>query len=148
MPSAFAHEQVIVANVDQVIIVFAAANPRPAWHLLDRYLVSAEASEIPALVCLTKMDLVRPPQAERSTAADRASDWSCSPVPSMAAPGRSESRLQGARPPWSANRGGQDVAARAAEPGLGLRVVRRNRGAGRHTTSTPEIFSLHRRSNR
>src|SRR5687768_15355194 len=42
MPSAHASEQVIAANVDQVIPVFAAADPTPSWHLLDRYLVSAE----------------------------------------------------------------------------------------------------------
>ncbi len=42
MPGAHAFEQVIVANVDQVVPVFAAANPAPKWNLLDRYLVSAE----------------------------------------------------------------------------------------------------------
>ena len=65
MPSAHAHEQIIAANVDQIVAVFAAANPRPAWNLLDRYLVSAESTEIPALICLTKMDLVEDrPEAE------------------------------------------------------------------------------------
>src|SRR5215470_4840380 len=58
MPTAHAHEQVIVANVDQVVLVFAVAQPRLAWTLLDRYLVCAEAAGIPALICLTKMDLV------------------------------------------------------------------------------------------
>ena len=44
MPGAHAFEQVIVANVDQVAAVFAAAQPAPRWNLLDRYLVSAEAA--------------------------------------------------------------------------------------------------------
>jgi len=57
MPGAHTHEQLIAANLDQVVPVFAAANPRPAWHLLDRYLVSAESAEIPALVVITKFDL-------------------------------------------------------------------------------------------
>ena len=59
MPTAHAHEQVLVANVDQVIPVFAAANPTPKWNMLDRYLVSAEAEGIPALVCITKLDLAQ-----------------------------------------------------------------------------------------
>lgn len=58
-------EQIIAANVDQVIIVLAAAKPRISWNLLDRYLVSAEFSDIPPLVCITKMDLVDgSPEAE------------------------------------------------------------------------------------
>lgn len=50
-------EQVIVANVDQIVPVFAAAQPKPKWHLLDRYLVSADAEGYPSLICITKLDL-------------------------------------------------------------------------------------------
>ncbi|MDX2160195.1 MAG: ribosome small subunit-dependent GTPase A [bacterium] len=50
-------EQVIVANVDQMVAVFAAAQPEPRWNLLDRYLVTAEAADIPAVICITKLDL-------------------------------------------------------------------------------------------
>ncbi len=50
-------EQVIVANVDQIVVVMPAANPPPSWDLLDRYLATAEASGIPALICFTKADL-------------------------------------------------------------------------------------------
>ena len=57
MPGAHAFEQVIAANVDQVVAVFAAARPAPKWNMLDRYLVSAESLELPALVCITKLDL-------------------------------------------------------------------------------------------
>ncbi|MBZ0309275.1 MAG: GTPase RsgA, partial [Anaerolineae bacterium] len=48
-------EQVVVANVDQVIPVIAAAQPKPKWGMLDRYLAGAEACDIPALICITKM---------------------------------------------------------------------------------------------
>ena len=51
-------EQVMVANVDQIVIVMPAANPPPSWDLLDRYLATAEASDIPALICFTKADLL------------------------------------------------------------------------------------------
>ena len=56
-PGQRVFEQVIVANADQVVPVFAAANPTPKWGLLDRYLVAAEAAGLPALICVTKTDL-------------------------------------------------------------------------------------------
>ena len=58
-------EQVIVANADQVVPVIAAAQPKPKWHLVDRYLAGAEASGLPALIVITKMDLVQGKKAER-----------------------------------------------------------------------------------
>ncbi|MBN1513380.1 MAG: ribosome small subunit-dependent GTPase A [Phycisphaerae bacterium] len=50
-------EQVLAANVDRLIIVVAAADPKPKWPLVDRYLVTAEAEGLAALICLTKVDL-------------------------------------------------------------------------------------------
>ena len=43
-------EQVIVANLDQVVAVMAAAQPPPRWELLDRYLVAAEAADLPRVL--------------------------------------------------------------------------------------------------
>ncbi|MBN1563148.1 MAG: ribosome small subunit-dependent GTPase A [Anaerolineae bacterium] len=52
-------EQVIIANLDQAIFVFAATNPKPNGRLLDRFLVAAEKAEIPEIrICVNKMDLV------------------------------------------------------------------------------------------
>lgn len=50
-------ERVIVANVDQVVVVFAAASPEPNERMLDRFLVIAEANHLPARVVLNKADL-------------------------------------------------------------------------------------------
>ena len=55
-------EQVLASNVDQIITVFAAANPKPKWNLLDRYLVMAEAVELPVWIVITKTDLVEQSQ--------------------------------------------------------------------------------------
>jgi ribosome biogenesis GTPase len=51
-------EQVIVANPDQLIFVFACADPDPNFRMLDRLLVVAEREGIPAIVCANKIDLV------------------------------------------------------------------------------------------
>ena len=57
VPGRRVFEQVIVSNTDLILPVFAVANPTPKWGLLDRYLVSAEAAEIPVLIVINKLDL-------------------------------------------------------------------------------------------
>lgn len=52
-------EQVIIANPEQVVFVFAAAEPDPHVRMLDRFLVAAEKAEIPSIcICVNKIDLV------------------------------------------------------------------------------------------
>jgi ribosome biogenesis GTPase len=51
-------QQTLVANVDQAVIVFAAAEPRADLFLLDRFLVAAAASDLEPLICINKCDLV------------------------------------------------------------------------------------------
>ncbi len=51
-------EDVILANPDQVLVVFAAADPEPHTRMLDRFLVIAEFNELPAAICVNKIDLV------------------------------------------------------------------------------------------
>ena len=47
-----------VANVDQVLIEFAVADPEPNFNLLDRMLISMERRELPILICFNKVDLI------------------------------------------------------------------------------------------
>lgn len=58
-----AAEDVILANPDQVLIVFAAAEPEPHLRMLDRFLVVAEFNDLPAVICVNKIDLVGLEQA-------------------------------------------------------------------------------------
>lgn len=53
-----AAEDVILANPDQALIVFAAADPDPHLRMLDRFLVVAEFNDLPAVICANKIDLV------------------------------------------------------------------------------------------
>lgn len=47
-----------VANVDQVMVVFAATQPEPNLNLLDRYLVTIKRQELPIIICFNKAELV------------------------------------------------------------------------------------------
>ena len=51
-------ERVIAANVDQVVVVFAAAQPDPHPRMLDRFLVIAEGNELAARIVVNKAELV------------------------------------------------------------------------------------------
>ncbi len=57
MPGAGRGERVVAANVDQVVIVFAAANPEPHVRMLDRFLVIAEGNGLDARVVINKVEL-------------------------------------------------------------------------------------------
>ena len=58
-------ERVVAANVDQVVVVFAAANPEPHPRMLDRFLVIAEANDLAARIVINKVELVGGPAAAR-----------------------------------------------------------------------------------
>lgn len=151
MPDSYAHEQVIAANVDQVIPVFAAANPKPAWNLLDRYLVSAESAEIPALVVLTKFDLVdeNPESAEILSVAAEYHAIGYQVIVTSAETGlgldKLEAALSGRLSIFVGKSGvGKSSLLNALEPGLGLKVQQTSQltGKGRHTTTHLEMFPL------
>ncbi len=62
-------EQVIIANADQALFVFAAASPAPNFKTLDRFLVAGEKSEIEKLVLVVnKIDLEDPTDIRASFA--------------------------------------------------------------------------------
>lgn len=46
-----------VANIDQALVIFAAASPKPSLNLLDRFLLRMELQEIPSIICFNKTDL-------------------------------------------------------------------------------------------
>jgi ribosome biogenesis GTPase len=49
----------VVANIDQVVVVGAAADPSWDPHLTDRFLAVAEANHLPSLVVINKADLAQ-----------------------------------------------------------------------------------------
>jgi ribosome biogenesis GTPase len=53
-------DHLLVANVDQVLIVVAAADPQFKPNLIDRYLISAELGGVRPVICINKVDLVDP----------------------------------------------------------------------------------------
>lgn len=149
VPGQRVFEQVIVSNVDQVLPVFAAASPTPKWGLLDRYLVSAQASGLPALIVITKLDLA---SQNRQLDADleiyRRIGYQICMVSAVTGQGLEELKgaLAGRTSVLIGKSGvGKTSLLNAIQPGLGLRVKEVGRGEigkGRHTTTHLEMFGL------
>ena len=58
-PGHLEAEQVIVANPDQAVYIFAVQAPIPSLRMLDRLLVLAENNDLPAVICANKIDLLQ-----------------------------------------------------------------------------------------
>lgn len=53
-----------VANVDQVLIEFAAAQPNPNLNLLDRFLLLMSRQQVNTIICFNKIDIADPSMLE------------------------------------------------------------------------------------
>lgn len=140
-------QQLIAANVDQVVIVASVAEPRLKPHLVDRYLVTAEKTGLRPIVCLNKIDLV--PPADLVPVVGVWSQLGYEVLAVSAATGfgveRLRRRLRGKETAFTGQSGvGKSSLLNAVEPGLALRVqsVSAESDKGRHTTTTAELYPL------
>jgi ribosome biogenesis GTPase / thiamine phosphate phosphatase len=140
-------EQVIVANVDQVACIVAAANPAPRWGALDRYLVATEWLGVPALICLTKIDLGMPGPVLAEIDAYRQAGYQVLLTSAVQEEGLHQLKeaLAGRVSVLVGPSGvGKTSLLNAMQPGLGLRVneVSKATNKGKHTTTHLEMFTL------
>lgn len=47
-----------VANINQALVIFAAAKPNPNFNLLDRFLIMMEKQNVDTIICFNKKDIV------------------------------------------------------------------------------------------
>lgn len=140
-------EHVLVANVDQVVIVIALKEPELKRHLIDRYLASAEQGGIVPIICLNKADLVEP--AEVQPIIGYYSQLGIKTLLTSAETGLGIERLRALlvdrQSVFSGQSGvGKSSLLNAVQPELGLRVrtVSEVNQKGRHTTTTTELIPL------
>jgi ribosome biogenesis GTPase / thiamine phosphate phosphatase len=140
-------EHVLVANVDQVVIVVSLVEPDLKPHLIDRYLASAAQGQIQPLICLNKADLVDP--APYQSIVGFYSQLGVPTVLTSAATGLGveflRSRLRDRQTVFSGQSGvGKSSLLNAIQPELGLRVreVSDVNQKGKHTTTTADLIRL------
>jgi len=58
------YQQIIIANPDQMVLVFACSQPAPRFGMIDRFLVIAEKHNIAPLLVINKVDLLPHPEID------------------------------------------------------------------------------------
>jgi ribosome biogenesis GTPase len=141
------HKHVLVANVDQLLIVSALAEPGLKLPLIDRYLISAEIGGVRPVIVLNKADLVDP--ALFQWVIGLYSQLGYETILTSASDGRGIDRLRAlvacGTTAFSGQSGvGKSSLLNAMQPGLNLRVREVSDWTlkGKHTTSTAELIRL------
>ncbi|HEX4931593.1 MAG TPA: ribosome small subunit-dependent GTPase A [Gemmatimonadaceae bacterium] len=132
-------ERVVVANVDQVVIVFAMVKPEPNERMLDRFLVIAEANGVAARIVVNKVDLAAPGEAARRFAPYAALGYGLHLTSTATGEGLDalHEALRGRTSALSGPSGvGKSSLLNALYPGIDLRVgaISESVNKGRHTT--------------
>jgi len=139
LPGEGRGERIVAANIDQVVVVFAAANPEPHVRMLDRFLVIAEGNNLHARVVINKIELV-----DLSGTKERFSDYARAGYPVHFTSVRERigldelhDALAGRTSVLSGPSGvGKSSLMNSMYPGLNLRVgeISESVNKGRHTT--------------
>lgn len=140
-------EDVMVANPDQVVFVFAIRQPHPSLRKLDRFLVVAEMNHLPAVICVNKVDLTGVEKAQEEFGVYETIGYRVIYTSASQGIGVEEFRecLQGKISVLAGSSGvGKSSLLNALQPGLGMRIkaVSESSGKGMHTTRHTELVPL------
>jgi ribosome biogenesis GTPase len=141
------YRQIILANPDQIVAVFACAKPEPHLRMLDRFLVIAEKQGVAALIVANKVDLVAPSQAKALFGMYEELGYPVLYTSAHTGEGLSLLRdhLQDKISALAGPSGvGKSSLLNAIQPDLGLhvRAVSDATSKGTHTTHVRELFRL------
>lgn len=142
------YQQIMLANPDQAVFIFACANPSPHLRMLDRFLVIAEQQQMPAFIVANKVDLLDQTQAEAIFGHYPGLGYAVIYTSARTGQGVDalRERLTGKISAFSGPSGvGKSSLLNAVQPGLSLAVSNVSDGVmnkGRHTTVVREMFPL------
>lgn len=146
-PGKAPRPRMIAANLDQVLIVFAAAQPTPHLRMLDRFLVIAADADIRPVIVVNKTDVSGMDEARRTFAAYEKAGYEVIYTAARQGVGADAVRdvLCGCMSALAGPSGvGKSSLLNAVQPGLGLRVAAISEAVnkGRHTTVTAQLIPL------
>jgi ribosome biogenesis GTPase len=142
--------QIIAANIDQVALMVTVINPVTHAEFIDRYLVTSEAYNIPAILLINKTDLYG--EAEQMVMVEWQNIYedigyrciSCS-IETRRNIDPIRSLLEGKVTLLAGNSGvGKSTLINLIEPSLNLktREISSSHRSGKHTTTFAEMFEL------
>jgi ribosome biogenesis GTPase len=146
-PGGRGGERIVVANVDQVIVVFAFVKPEPHPRMIDRFLVIAEANDIAARLVMNKSELVSDAEARAFARPFELAGYPVHFTSVKGARGLTELRdvLDGQVSAFTGPSGvGKSSLLNAMYPGSNLRVgeISESVNKGRHTTVGAKLLPL------
>ncbi len=141
------YRQILLANPDQVVLVFACAQPEPRLRMLDRFLVICEKQGIPPVIVANKVDLVGQEAAIGIFGLYTGLGYRVLYTSVKSGAGLIElhdllvGKISGLAGPSGV---GKSSLLNAIQPELGLavRAVSESTAKGRHTTVTRQLFPL------
>ncbi|HOZ13616.1 MAG TPA: ribosome small subunit-dependent GTPase A [Tenuifilaceae bacterium] len=141
---------IIAANLDQAVLVVTIEFPETQLGFIDRYLVTAEAYSIPAVIVFNKVDLLNDAGIDKLNqyvSVYEPIGYKCLVVSAQTGYNMSLFRdlIQGKTSLISGNSGvGKSTLVNTVEPNLNLRTnnISSAHLTGKHTTTFSEIFEL------
>lgn len=139
-------EDVILANPDEIMVVFAVAEPMPHLRMLDRFLVAAEASELDIFIVINKIDLGGEDRARQMFGVYEQAGY-----PLLYTSAKQDTGVEAVREQLrdhitvvaGPSGVGKSSLINRIEPGLELRVTEvMDIGKGRHTTRAAQLHPL------
>jgi ribosome biogenesis GTPase len=139
-------KHVIVANVDQVLIVASADQPALKPNLIDRMILTAEQSGVKPVVCINKIDLVNPADLQPLVGVYARMGYKVLLLSAETGFGMDHLRrlLKDQSSVLSGQSGvGKSSLLNAIDPQIQLRVAEIGTAQkGKHTTTTAELIQL------
>jgi ribosome biogenesis GTPase len=144
-------QQIVVANVDQVLIVASWREPHIWFKLIDRYLIAAQRNDLKAIICVNKTDLIKDQKAfHEEIQPYKALGYELILASALSGDGIEElgNLLKGGTTVLAGLSGvGKSSLLSAVEPDLNLRTgsvaeAGLFRGQGRHTTTQSSLWKL------
>ena len=140
-------EHILVANVDQALIVTSADEPPLKPALIDRFLISSEKGGVPSIICINKVDLVDPVELQPLAGVYAILGYTVILTSTVDHTGIDRLRrlLSGHETVLGGQSGvGKSSLLNSVQPGLGLATseVSDWTGKGRHTTRCATLLPL------
>ena len=142
--------QIIASNIDQLMLMVTVADPVTHAEFIDRYLVTSEAYNIPAILLINKTDLYSEPERRTMEKWRRIYEeigYACieCSLKKMVNLDQIKSALKEKISLLAGNSGvGKSTLINIIEPSLNLktREISQSHKSGKHTTTFAEMFEL------
>jgi len=140
-------EHVIVANVDQLLVVTSVKNPDFDADYVDRFIAAGEKRELHVVLCINKLDLKKDKKIDKYAGIYKSIGYDVVLTSALTGNGLEELKdLMRKKISVMAGQSGvgKSTIINVLQPGLNLRVrnVNPKTGEGTHTTTSVSLFRL------